>query len=187
MLRSSAGVETLYVYDGLGSPVAMLTDYATQAYAYKFDPFGTAVLAAGGTGNGVVENPFLFKGGIQDRATGWIHYGNRWYNTTLGRWTQQDTLDAPLDPVNANRYAYVGADPINGYDPVGLYDFGRTVVAGLGGWTGGAVAGCITGAVVTSPGGPTAAAGCVLGGSIGATAGAAGAIVTDVTVQLLGY
>ncbi|WP_315638206.1 MULTISPECIES: RHS repeat-associated core domain-containing protein [Microbacterium] len=120
MLRSSAGVETLYVYDGLGSPVAMLTDYATRAYAYNLDPFGTAVLTAGGTGNGVVENPFLFKGGIQDRATGWIHYGNRWYNTTLGRWTQQDALDVPLDPTNANRYAYAGADPVNNIDPLGL-------------------------------------------------------------------
>ncbi|WP_144876919.1 RHS repeat-associated core domain-containing protein [Microbacterium sp. 1.5R] len=120
MLRSSSGIQTLYVYDGLGSPVAMLTDFAAEAYAYNFDPYGTAVLADGGTGgNGVKENPFLFKGGIQDRATGWVHYGNRWYNTTLGRWTQQDTLDAPLDPTNANRYAYAGADPINNVDPSG--------------------------------------------------------------------
>jgi RHS repeat-associated protein len=121
MLRSSSGIETLYVYDGLGSPVALLTDFAAVSYAYTFDPYGAAVLSNGGTGgNGVKENPFLFKGGIQDRATGWVHYGNRWYNTTLGRWTQQDTLDAPLDPNNANRYAYAGADPVNNVDPTGL-------------------------------------------------------------------
>lgn len=35
-------------------------------------------------------------------------------------WTQQDSLEAPLDPVNANRYAYAGSDPINNYDPTGL-------------------------------------------------------------------
>jgi RHS repeat-associated protein len=120
MLRSSSGIQTLYVYDGLGSPVALLTNYATTAYAYTFDPYGVAVLTAGGGGNGVVQNPFLFKGGIQDRATGWVHYGNRWYNPTIGRWTQQDTLDAPLDPANANRYAYAGCDPINNSDPTGL-------------------------------------------------------------------
>lgn len=119
MLRTSAGIQTLYVYDGLGSPVAMLTDFASAAYAHEYDPYGVAVLTAGGTGNGAVQNPLLFKGGTQDRATGWVHYGNRWYNPTIGRWTQQDTLDAPLDPANANRYAYAGCDPINNADPTG--------------------------------------------------------------------
>jgi len=65
--------------------------------------------------------PFLFAGGIQDRATGWVKYGARWYNPAIGRWTQQDTLDIPLDPNNANRYAYAGNDPINNIDPTGLY------------------------------------------------------------------
>lgn len=55
----------------------------------------------------------------QDRATGWVHFGNCLYNPTTGRWTQQDTLDAPLDPTNANRDAYGGCDPINGLDPTG--------------------------------------------------------------------
>lgn len=35
-----------------------------------------------------------------------------WYDAAVGRWTQQDTLDAPLDPTNANRYMYAGGDPI---------------------------------------------------------------------------
>ncbi len=34
-------------------------------------------------------------------------------------WTQQDSLDAPLDPNNANRYAYAGSDPVNNFDPTG--------------------------------------------------------------------
>ena len=70
-------------------------------------------------GNGEVQNPFLFQGGIKDRATGWVHFGARWYNPSTGRWTQQDTLDAPLDPTNANRYAFAGNDPVNNTDPVG--------------------------------------------------------------------
>ena len=65
------------------------------------------------------QNPYLFKGGIQDRTTGWVHYGARWYNPGTGRWTQQDTLDNPLDPANANRCAYAGDDPINNLDPTG--------------------------------------------------------------------
>ena len=107
------------MYAGTGSPVALLTDFASQAYAYSYDPYGVAVLTQSSGGNGEVQNPFLFQGGIKDRATGWVHFGARWYNPGTGRWTQQDTLDAPLDPANANRYAYAGNDPVNNTDPRG--------------------------------------------------------------------
>lgn len=164
MLRSSSGIQTLYVYDGLGSPVAMLTDYASTAYAYTFDPYGVAVLAAGGGGSGALQNPFLFKGGTQDRATGWVHYGNRWYNPTIGRWTQQDTLDAPLDPANANRYAYAGCDPINNADPTGrlttaCFNALSTLLAS-GVLTGLSLAGVVASAAAGNP---------LLAGAIGAT------------------
>lgn len=119
MLRTSNGIQTLYVSDGIGNPVALLTDYSTQSYAYKYDPYGAAVLTAGGSNGGTQQNPYLFKGGIQDRTTGWVHFGARWYDPATGRWTQQDTLDNPLNPANANRYAFAGDDPINNLDPTG--------------------------------------------------------------------
>ena len=78
-----------------------------------------------------------------------MHYGARWYNPITGTWTQQDTLDAPLDPANANRYAYAGDDPINGNDPLGLssypncfYQAGEILLA-----TGGFIVGVLTGPV----------------------------------------
>ncbi|WP_349897794.1 hypothetical protein [Parafrigoribacterium soli] len=77
MLRTSSGIESLYVFDGTGNPAALITDYATQAYAYSFDPYGTAILTAGDGGGGAQQNPYLFKGGIQDRTTGWVHFGAR--------------------------------------------------------------------------------------------------------------
>ena len=120
MLHTSSDIAALYIYDGTGSPVGLLTDYATTAYIYSFDPYGVPVVTAGGTGSGIQQNPYLFKGGIQSRALGWVHYGARWYNPTTGRFTQQDTLDTPLNPANANRYAYAADDPINNSDPTGL-------------------------------------------------------------------
>ena len=107
ILRTSSGNADLYVYSGTGNPVALLTDFSIETFAYEYDPYGVAVISAGGNGIALQQNPFLFAGGIQDRATGWIKFGVRWYNPTTGRWTQQDTLDNPLDPNNADRYAYV--------------------------------------------------------------------------------
>jgi RHS repeat-associated protein len=120
MLRTSSGIACLYVWDGTGNPVALLTDFNTTSYSYTYDPYGLPTLTYTSGGNGVTQNPYLFKGGIQDRATGFVKFGGRWYDPATGRWTQQDTLDAPLDPANANRYAFAGDDPINNGDPSGL-------------------------------------------------------------------
>ena len=90
-----------------------------MSFAYKYDPWGVQTLTAGGTGNGAAQNPFAFHAGIKDPGSGLVKFGQRWYNPTTGTWTQQDTLDNPLDPANANRCAYAGDDPINNLHPTG--------------------------------------------------------------------
>ena len=120
MLRTSTGMQSLYVYDGTGNPAALLTSGEYAAFVYNYDPYGKPTLTEDSGGLGVPQNPYTFKIGLQDRATGWVKYGQRWYNPDTGRWTQMDTLDAPLDPANANRYAYAANDPINNSDPLGL-------------------------------------------------------------------
>jgi RHS repeat-associated protein len=121
MLRTSSGMQSLYVYDGTGNPAALITSGAYTAFAYDYDPYGVPAITKDSGGLGTSQNPYAFKAGIQDRVTGWVKYGQRWYNPTDGRWTQQDTLDAPLDPRNANRYAYAANDPINNSDPTGRF------------------------------------------------------------------
>lgn len=98
--------------------------------------------------------------------TGWVKYGQRWYNAGTGRWTQMDTLDAPLDPANANRYAYAANDPINNADPLGLWigDLaGEVIGTAVGGAFGFLVAGAAAGftAGIGAPIAGGVAAGCV--------------------------
>jgi RHS repeat-associated protein len=50
----------------------------------------------------------------------------RYYNSNAGRFYTPDpggikTAD-PKNPTSWNRYAYAGGDPVNRYDPYGLYD-----------------------------------------------------------------
>lgn len=108
-----------YAYDGSGNPFGLLTDSAS-AFTKGYDPYGTDVVTYDGGGDGLASNPFGFKAGVEDAHTGLVKFGQRWYNPYWGGWTQQDTLDSPLDPSNGNRYAYAAADPINGADPTGL-------------------------------------------------------------------
>lgn len=94
-----------------------------------------------------------------------MKFGFRWYNPVTGTWTQQDTLDTPLDPGNANRYVFAGGDPINNSDPSGRNTLSNVLGAcalgvvqnlaigfGLGALTAGssivvaAAAGCVVGA-----------------------------------------
>jgi len=119
MLTTTSGTAAMYVYDGFGSPTFLLTDFHTSAWNFAYDPYGSVFINQNNDKSGYDDNPYLFKGGIQDRGSGLVKFGIRWYNTTTGTWTQQDTLDAPLDPKNGNRYQFAGGDPINGSDPSG--------------------------------------------------------------------
>jgi RHS repeat-associated protein len=120
MLQTNSSVTCLYLYDAAGNPAALATSFNTTSYTYSYDPYGGATRTdSNGSNGGSTLNPYLFRGGLQDRASGQLDFGARHYNPATGAWAQQDQLNAPLDPTNANRYAYVGANPVNRADPTG--------------------------------------------------------------------
>jgi RHS repeat-associated protein len=125
------------------------------------NPYGLATITKESGGNATDQTPYTFKQGIQDRTTGWIHYGARYYDPGTGRWTQQDTLDTPLNPANANRYAYAANNPINNSDPSGR-DATDVVSGVLGAFVGAALGGLVVAA--TGETGVGAVAGVVAGG-----------------------
>jgi len=51
---------------------------------------------------------------VDDFGLNWYHYGARWYDPQLGRWTTMDPADEFHSP-----YSYVGNDPVNLVDPDG--------------------------------------------------------------------
>jgi len=123
-----AGGEFYYVTDGLGSTVALVDTTGTVQATYSYDPYGNTTTIGGANPVIANGNPFRYASGYNDTTTGLYHFGQRYYNPTTGRFTQQDSLNTPLDPTNGNRYAYVGANPINATDPSGASSCNTTIV-----------------------------------------------------------
>jgi RHS repeat-associated protein len=82
---------------------------------YRYEPYGEQISGPS------VANPIRFQGQHLDSQTGLYKMGLRYYDPTIGRWTQKDPLNLYQDPRQANRYAFAGSDPITNADPSGLH------------------------------------------------------------------
>ena len=86
-----------------------------KANAYDYDPYGVML-----NQSEYVTNPWKYAGGYLDSSKGLYKFGVRYYDPDRGRWTQQDPVGGSLGDLNsANRYVYVGDDPINAVEPSG--------------------------------------------------------------------
>jgi len=142
-LRTGSGY--YYLFDGLGSVVA-LTDAAGKVVnRYAYDPYGNRL--ASGTSESVA-NPFQFTGGYRD-TTGFYKFGTRYYDASVGRWTQRDPSG-----IDGNAYAYAANDPVNFVDPSG----GKGEDVSAGEYVGGCLVNAAIDAALTAAGGATAAA-----------------------------
>jgi RHS repeat-associated protein len=78
-------------------------------------PFGELVRK---TGDLADINPFRFSTKYQDGETDLLYYGYRYYNASTGRWLSRDPIG---ERGGLNLYEFVGNEPSNGVDPLGLY------------------------------------------------------------------
>ncbi|WP_179100180.1 RHS repeat-associated core domain-containing protein [Leifsonia sp. ALI-44-B] len=119
-LTTGGGSMGMFLVDGIGNQVGSLTDAGSTAYCVFYAPYGAQTVTSGDTSDHWKQNPYGFKSGNRTDNGAIVKFEFRWYIAATGSWTQRDTLDAPLDPINGNRYAYAGSDPINETDPTGL-------------------------------------------------------------------
>ncbi|MFD5014867.1 LamG-like jellyroll fold domain-containing protein [Streptomyces chartreusis] len=95
--------------------IAGLSPEATQVTgSAAYDPFGTETATNGTT-------PAVgYQSGWTDPTTGDVNMAARWYQPGTGSFASRDTwqLD-PMPSSEANRYTYVGGDPLGSTDPTG--------------------------------------------------------------------
>jgi RHS repeat-associated protein len=109
-----------YVPDGNGSVVAMTNSTGGVTNTYSYDAYGNTTSTGVGTltGTNSAPNSFGFDGSFA--ALGHLDLlGARYYDPSVGAWTQPDPNAHPTDPTQASSYSFAGDDPVNNVDPTG--------------------------------------------------------------------
>jgi RHS repeat-associated protein len=110
--RTPDGKKYYYLFDGLGSIVGMTDSAGSDVNRYVYDPYSNIISQQEQSG---LNNPWKFAAGYLDSSTGLYKFGTRYYDPTLGRWTQLDSA--------GTGYIYANDDPVNAVDPSGKYTF----------------------------------------------------------------
>ena len=110
----AAGPAAYYQFDATGNTAQLTGAGGAVLNSYSYLPFGEALSTSE-----TVPNPFTYVGqlGVMREGNGLDYMRNRWYDSTQGRFTQQDPIGLAG---GTNLYAYVGNNPLTFVDPSGL-------------------------------------------------------------------
>lgn len=118
------GTRKYFLSDNLGSTRALLATSGSIAQQsstderFSYDPYGRDLGGSTATQIGSATTRMGYASGMLDQG-GLYHFGQRYYDPALQRWTQPDPLQQPTDLGQANRYGYVAGNPANWTDPSG--------------------------------------------------------------------
>jgi RHS repeat-associated protein len=111
--RTDAAGLRAFLVDALGSAIALADGAGAVQTEYTYAPLGETTVSGAASGN-----PYQFTGREND-GTGLYYYRARYYHPTLSRFVSEDPLEFHGGDVNL--YAYVGNNPIDYSDPLGLF------------------------------------------------------------------
>jgi RHS repeat-associated protein len=168
---TTGGKSYYYLTDATGNVLGLVDDAGKRTHTYAYAPTGLPRT----TPTEAVPQPHRYSGAYLD-PTGLYKMGHRYYDPSLGRFTQPDPSGQETNP-----YLYGGGDPVNNTDPSGLFSFADGVGVVAGTLAGAAAVGAVGLACAGTAGVGCVAAGVVTSGLWGAGAGAAGATIAGGT------
>lgn len=112
--------ETRYVLMDYFNPATITDETGTVKERYDFSAFGIRRIlnpdwSARSTSECLFE--FALQGQFLDTESAYLNYGYRYYSPALGRWQTRDPI---AEAGGTNVFAYVGNNPINNVDHLGL-------------------------------------------------------------------
>ena len=104
-----------YHYNGIGSTTAITDQAQNIVNMYAYTPFGQLI-----DERETIEQPFKYVGadGVMTESNGFYYMRARYYDPQIGRFISEDPIG--FDGGQVNLMAYVGNNPINFIDPLGL-------------------------------------------------------------------
>ena len=103
-------------YDAQGNVNGLIDTSGNLDAAYEYDPFGKLIRYAGDRTDSM---SLLYGTKYRDHETGLIYYGYRYYDPRQGRFINRDPIG---ESGGLNLYGFVGNNPLNAIDFLGLCD-----------------------------------------------------------------
>ncbi len=99
-----------------GNVTALVNTNQLLAARYNFDPYGNLL---GMSGPLAEANTYRFSSKEYHPNSGLVYYLYRYYEPNLQRWLNRDPIE---EMGGINLYGFVGNDPLNGVDALGLWN-----------------------------------------------------------------
>jgi len=115
---TGAVASSFLVSDAQGSVRAQFDDSGTLLGTVSFNAYGNQTSTSG-----TMSTPFGYTGAYTDPATGLDYLRARWYDPATAQFMSVD----PLVATTGQPYEYVGDNPLNEGDPLGLCSKGNTL------------------------------------------------------------
>ncbi len=127
------GTKYYYIFNVQGDVIGILNQAGQKIVSYTYDPWGK-LLSIGGPQAGTIGqlNPIRYRSYYYDTETGFYYLQSRYYDPTVRRFLNPDTLileDAKIDLIS-----YCKNNPVNYVDPSGnvVFYYGWSVSGSLG-------------------------------------------------------
>ena len=112
-ILTESGQIYFYLKDHLDTPQKVVDEVGNVGWSADYESFGKAVVTVS-----IIINNFRFAGQYFDTSTG-LHYNwHRYYDSVSGRYFKSDPIGFSG---GINYFLYVANNPINWFDPLGLF------------------------------------------------------------------
>ena len=115
ILMDIAGSESYYLYNAHSDVVQLTSAAGAVSRSYDYDAFGNEL-----DPDTADINPFRYCGEYRDAESGAYYLRARYYDPSIGRFTQEDTYAGEYkDPLSLNYYTYCYNNPTRFFDRTG--------------------------------------------------------------------